>query len=63
MEKQYYIENLTTGKFYSGWEGDTVKYVDTKEGAKIISEADLGQELINLRLKGELVEHREVLQQ
>lgn len=60
MGKQYYIENLSTGKFYNGWEGNTPLYVDNKENAKIISEAELGQELINLRLKGELVEHREV---
>jgi len=58
--KNYFIYNLNTGKFYSGLDNKTAEYTEEKENAKIISEEYLGKELIELRLLGELVEHREV---
>lgn len=57
--KTFVIVNQNTGKFYSGIEGKTVEYVDTKESASLISEAELGAVLMKIRLIGEVVEHEE----
>lgn len=57
-ETKYFIVNLNTGQYYSGWEGETVLYSEDKVDGKEIPESELGKELFKLRLKGELVEYR-----